>query len=118
VRETGNIVLKLGFVPSEVVGDKSVTGLRVQPREGGETEELAVGGVFVAVGTVPETALLYGQVELDEGFRVVTGEDCAVAQCPGVFAAGDIRRKPLYQITTAVADGAVAAAGAGWFLNS
>lgn len=78
---------------------------------------LAVSGVFVAIGLVPETALFKGMLPLtDEGY-VDTGENCATA-IPGVFVAGDIRRKPLRQIITAASDGAVAAVAAASYCNS
>ena len=66
-------------------------------------------GVFIAVGTRPETALVAGQVALDEAGYILAGEDTRTS-VPGVFAAGDARKKPLKQVATAVGDGATAAA--------
>ena len=74
--------------------------------EDGE-RELAVSGVFVAVGMLPNTELLKGLVSLDGTGYVIAGEDCKT-DVPGVFAAGDLRTKPLRQVVTAAADGAVA----------
>ena len=62
----------------------------------------------MAVGTQPGSELLKGQLELDEAGYVVASEDTQTS-IPGVFAAGDLRKKPLKQIVTAVSDGAVAA---------
>ena len=62
-------------------------------------------GLFVAVGVVPCTTLIKGQVALDDFGYVKAREDC-VTNIPGVFAAGDLRTKPMKQIVTAVADGA------------
>ena len=62
-------------------------------------------GVFVAVGILPNSQIVRGLVDLDEGGYILAGEDC-VTSLKGVFAAGDIRKKPLRQIVTAVADGA------------
>lgn len=73
-----------------------------------ERQQLAVAGLFVAVGTQPNSQLVAGQVDLDEAGYIVAGEDtCTSAR--GVYAAGDVREKPLKQVVTAVSDGAVAA---------
>ena len=74
-------------------------------------QELTVDGLFVAVGTQPRSELVKGQLELDSAGYVVAGEDTATS-VPGVFVAGDLRRKPLKQVITAAADGAVAASRA------
>ena len=68
---------------------------------------LTVDGLFVAIGRKPETALVEGQVEMGPGGYIAAGEDTRT-NVPGVFAVGDIRTKPLRQIVTAAADGAVA----------
>ena len=65
-------------------------------------------GVFVAVGVEPQTKLVENQLSLDAGGYILAGEDTATA-IPGVFAAGDCRKKPLRQVSTAVGDGATAA---------
>lgn len=70
------------------------------------TERLAA--LFVAIGTVPNTDLARGQIELDPDGYIPAAEDC-LTSIPGVFAAGDLRKKPLRQVVTAVSDGAVAA---------
>ncbi len=69
---------------------------------------LNVDGVFVAIGTRPKSDLVKGQVETDAAGFVLAGED-TLTSLAGVYAAGDIRRKPLRQVITAAADGAVAA---------
>ena len=74
-------------------------------------KEVAVDGLFVAVGTQPRSDLVKGQLELDGAGYVAAGED-TVTSVPGVFVAGDLRRKPLKQVITAAADGAVAASRA------
>ena len=74
-------------------------------------KEVAVDGLFVAVGTQPRSDLVKGQLELDGAGYVAAGEDTATS-VPGVFVAGDLRRKPLKQVITAAADGAVAASRA------
>lgn len=87
-------------------GEK-LTGLALTNKATGERSTLACDGLFVAVGREPNTALVRGQVELDAQGYLVAGETTRTS-VPGVFAAGDIRTKPLRQIVTAAADGAVA----------
>jgi thioredoxin reductase (NADPH) len=78
---------------------------------------VACDGVFVAIGNVPNTDLIKGQVELDEtGY--VPADETTQTNIPGVFAVGDMRNKPLRQIVTAVADGAVASKYAEEYINS
>ena len=96
---------------SEVVslkGDKALSAVMVKNKKTGATEELLCDGLFVAVGTVPNTELVKGQLDLTPGGYIAAGEDTRTS-VPGVFAAGDIRHKVLRQIVTAAADGAVAA---------
>jgi len=116
LRATANIELVLDSVPVSIGGQSSVESLAVRNTKTGGQRTLAVAGVFVAVGTVANSQLLEGKIRLDEQGRVDAGEDC-VTDVPGVFVAGDLRRKPLYQIVTAVADGAVAAAKAQHFIT-
>ncbi len=74
-----------------------------------EKSRLAVDGVFLAVGMIPQTKLLEGQVDLDENGYILAGENC-LTNITGVYAAGDVRVKPLRQILTAASDGANAVA--------
>ena len=83
----------------------------------GEMHELAVDGIFVAVGRSPNTAPAEGLLELDKSGYIVAGEDTKTG-IPGVYAAGDVRVKPLRQIITAAADGAVAAKAAEEYLSA
>ncbi len=83
----------------------------------GERHSLPCQGLFIAIGREPDTALLRGQVALDERGYVLAGEDTKT-DVPGVFAVGDLRQKPLRQIVTAAADGAVASLGAEAYLRA
>lgn len=103
VRQTENIALVTNAVPTEIVGEKRVTALRID--HSGQPEELTLDGVFVAIGSVPNTELLKDLAELDAGGYVKAGED-GVTSLAGLFAAGDVRTKPLRQVITAAADGA------------
>lgn len=91
--------------------DGKLSGVRVRNVQTGEQKELSCAGMFVAIGTVPNTEFLAGALPLDEGGYIVAGEGCATS-VPGVFAAGDVRAKSLRQVATAVADGANAAEAA------
>lgn len=116
VRETSNIELSLNRIPLKIEGGMKVESLTVKDVKTGEEETLPVSAVFIAVGTVAETGLLRGLIPLDSQGRIEAGEDCSTP-VPGVFAAGDLRKKPLYQIITAASDGAVAATAAFHFLR-
>ena len=100
---------KVTFLPdtevTEITGEASVTGLRLKNRKNGETAELSLQGVFIAVGIIPETESWKGIVETDKDGYIRAGED-GKTSAPGIFAAGDIRTKPLRQVVTAAADGA------------
>lgn len=115
VRRHPRIELALSCVPEEILGEDQVERVRIKDVKSGETRELPVSAAFVAVGTIPDTELIRGQVTLDAGGYVEAGEDTRT-NLPGVYAAGDLRRKPMYQIVTACADGAVAAREAGLYL--
>ena len=88
----------------KVFGDK-VEDIKVHNVKTDEGKTIAVDGVFIAVGILPNTEKFKGLVALDEGGYIIAGEDC-VTSTPGIFAAGDIRTKQLRQVVTAVADGA------------
>ena len=86
----------------------AVTGVQVVNKKTGQNRELSCQGVFVAVGHIPNTELFRGQVDLDEAGYVLANETTRT-NLPGVFAVGDLRKKPLRQVVTAASDGAVAA---------
>lgn len=109
VRSRENIQLVLGEQVERISGDRLVSAVTLK-----SGRELPVSGVFIAVGLAPNTALFEGQLDLDNGY-IRAGEDCHTS-LPGVFAAGDVRTKPLRQLITAAADGAVAAVEAGKYL--
>ena len=92
----------------QLLRDQAVTGVRVRNKKTGEERDISCDGVFVAVGYLPNTELYRGQVELDEAGYVLADETTQT-NLPGVFAVGDLRKKPLRQVVTAASDGAVAA---------
>lgn len=89
----------------EIAGEDIVEGVSVYNNVSKTQSSLAVNGVFIAVGIVPNTKMFQGMVEMDEKGYILADETCVTSQ-KGIFAAGDIRKKTMRQIITAVADGA------------
>ena len=108
LENTENIEFVWSSEVSEILADQTVTGVKIKSRKDDSIREVACDGIFVAIGNVPSTDLIKGQVELDEA-GYVPADETTRTNIPGVFAVGDMRAKPLRQIVTAVADGAVAA---------
>lgn len=104
-KNTENIELVLDSTVERISGEAKVSTIEVKNKKTGNTAELAVDGVFFAVGMQPVTAFVDKSVQMNEAGYIVAGEDCAT-NVPGVYAAGDIRTKQLRQIITAAADGA------------
>lgn len=103
-----NVEFMWNSTVSELLHDGNLTGLRVKNVQTEAESQIECDGVFISVGRQPASALVDGQLELDEGRYIVAGEDTATS-IPGVYAVGDVRTKQVRQIVTAVADGAVAA---------
>ena len=104
----------VAFLTGKVVAsfeaeDSELRGVRLRDLDGNESD-LAVDGVFVAIGLEPDNRPFEELVKLDCGY-ILADEDC-VTSCPGIFTAGDCRKKQIRQITTATGDGAVAALAA------
>lgn len=100
-----NVEILWDTVAESIEGEEMVEALRLKNVKTGEQSSVAVDGVFVAVGILPESNLIREMAECDEKGYVLAGEDCA-SSVPGLFAAGDVRTKKLRQIITAAADGA------------
>lgn len=105
IKTIENVEIVWDTIPREIRGTDQVQSLAVENVKTGEAKELAVDGVFVAVGILPNTEEYGSLVKLNEAGYIEAGEDCA-SSVPGIFAAGDIRTKQLRQIVTAAADGA------------
>lgn len=111
----GNVEILWDSTLQTINGTDLVEGITVRRIKEDSSREFAVDGVFIAVGMKPNTEACRGTVACDEGGYIIAGEDCAT-NIPGIFAAGDIRTKPLRQIVTAVSDGACAVASAEKYL--
>ncbi|MBQ2922023.1 MAG: thioredoxin-disulfide reductase [Tyzzerella sp.] len=117
LEKTENIEFVWSSEVVEILADEFVTGVKVKSRKDDSIRMLACDGIFVAIGNVPNTELIKGQVELDEA-GYVPADETTRTNIPGVFAVGDMRSKPLRQIVTAVADGAVASKYAEEYIDS
>lgn len=101
-----NIKFLLNYTVKEISGSTRVEGISISDKES-NINQLDVNGVFVAVGTVPETEFLKDIVKVDESGYIETDENMKTC-CDGIFAIGDVRKKTTRQIITACADGATA----------
>ena len=103
--ELPNVEILWDTVPEEICGAEKVETLKLFNKKTGEKSDLAVDGVFVAVGITPNSEEFKGSVDMDPAGYIAAGED-GKTNVPGIFAAGDVRTKALRQVVTAVADGA------------
>ncbi|QHB32185.1 thioredoxin-disulfide reductase [Yersinia canariae] len=119
--KNGNIVLHTDRTLDEVLGDNmGVTGVRLKSTKSNETEELAVAGVFIAIGHSPNTAIFAGQLALENGYiKVQSGLQGNATQTsiPGVFAAGDVMDHIYRQAITSAGTGCMAALDAERYLD-
>lgn len=102
-----NMEFRWNSAVTELLGGDRLTGVRLRDLRTGEETHLDCDGVFISVGRKPATELVQGQLELDRGGYIVADETTKTS-LPGVYAVGDVRTKPLRQVVTAVADGAMA----------
>ena len=106
-----NVEILYSHVVEVIQGEDALEKIQLRNLKTDQIFELPVAGLFIAVGIRPGTELVKELTACDEGGYVLAGEDCAT-QMPGLYAAGDVRKKPIRQIVTAVSDGANAAIAA------
>ena len=105
--KTQNLEFRWNSTVSALLHGEELTGLRLKDTVTGAETEVPCDAVFVSIGRKPATELVEGQLELDRSGYIIADETTRT-NIPGVFAVGDVRTKPLRQVVTAVADGAVA----------
>ncbi|MCK5296791.1 MAG: thioredoxin-disulfide reductase [Alphaproteobacteria bacterium] len=106
-------------VPDEILGEKppvGVTGIRLKNVKTGKKTDLAVDGIFVAIGHKPNTGIFKNQLDMDETGYVITKPDTTATSIKGIFAAGDVQDKIYQQAVTAAGTGCMAALEAEKFL--
>jgi thioredoxin reductase (NADPH) len=118
-REVDNIEFKTPYVPEEFVAgdDGALDHVRIRHAESGEVEELKVGGAFVAIGHIPGSELVAGQVDLHDNGYVKVAEPSTSTNLAGVFAIGDLVDFTYRQAVTAAGSGTRGALDAEWYLR-
>ncbi len=114
--ENKKIEFVWGSVVTEIGGGKSLESVVTEDVKTEKISELGIDGLFVYIGTIPNSDLFEEDIKRDKRGFVITDQDMATS-IEGVFAAGDVRSKLLYQIATAVGDGATAAFAAEKFIE-
>ena len=111
---------KISFIWDTVVqsieGDRKVELLKLKNVKTGEISELKVDGIFIYIGSTPNSSMVKDLVELDENGFIIT-DNCMKTSVPGLFAAGDVRNTSFRQLATAIGDGAIAANSAERYLG-
>ena len=118
----GKIVLELDSTLDEVLGDNTgVTGMRIKHAKTGATKDIALKGVFIAIGHKPNTDIFEGQLEMEGGYIVTQGGrngNATQTSIPGVFAAGDVQDHIYRQAVTSAGTGCMAALDAERYLDA
>ncbi len=113
-----NVGIVYSSVVKEIVADDKFRGIIIENTKTGIKTDLDTDGMFVAIGQVPENEPFKNVTALNEYGYIISGEDCTPAGTRGIFTAGDCRTKAVRQVTTAIADGAVAALAACRLIDS
>ncbi len=116
LRARENVEFVLNSSITALIGQDELSGLIVT-NDKGESREISVDGLFVAIGHAPDNGVFSGLIDLDKGGYADSDESCTT-KTPGVFVAGDCRKKNVRQLTTAAADGSCAALAACRYIDS
>lgn len=118
----GKITLQLNKVLEEVLGDDSgVTGMRIKPVKEGESQDIPLSGIFIAIGHKPNTDIFAGQLEMNNGYIITRSGlagNATATSISGVFAAGDVQDHVYRQAVTSAATGCMAALDADKYLSA
>ena len=116
VNATKNLEVRYNTEVDEVLGDMVVEGLRMVNNQTGEKEEIAITGLFIAIGHKPNTDIFKGQIDMDDTGYIITKGKSTKTNKPGVFASGDVQDKEYRQAVTAAGTGCMAALDAERYL--
>lgn len=117
VKNTPNIKIYWNAETDEVLGTKTVEGVRIKNRLSGETQEVPIKGFFVAIGHTPNSDIFKDWLDMDESGYILTQPGTAKTNIEGVFAAGDVQDKIYRQAVTAAGSGCMAALDAERYLS-
>lgn len=112
IKKSGKVTIILNAESKKIIGDKMVTGLAYLDRKTNKEETLAVGGVFVEIGSVPNSEIVKGLVDTDKHGQIIIDSKHATTSHPGIFAAGDITDDPYKQNNISAGDAVKAALSA------
>lgn len=118
VLKTENIVVHWHSVTEEVLGDKTVSGVRIKNTESGQLTDLTVNAFFVAIGHEPNSSIFKPWIDMDEAGYIKTIPGSSRTNMEGVFAAGDVQDKTYRQAVTAAGSGCMAALDAERYLSA
>ena len=118
VENTPNITVLYNSEVDEVIGDQVVDGLRIVNNQTGDKHEIAITGLFIAIGHKPNTDIFKDQLDMDETGYLITEGKSTKTNIPGVFASGDVQDKDYRQAITAAGSGCMAALDAERYLTS
>ena len=116
VENMPNLKVLFNTEVDEVIGDQVVEGLRMVNNQTGEKSEIAITGLFIAIGHKPNTDIFKGQLDMDETGYLITQGKSTKTNIPGVFASGDVQDKEYRQAITAAGTGCMAALDAERYL--
>ena len=116
VENTPNLTVLYNTEVDEVIGDQVVEGLRMVNNQTGEKSEIAITGLFIAIGHKPNTDIFKGQLDMDDTGYLITQGKSTKTNIPGVFASGDVQDKEYRQAITAAGSGCMAALDAERYL--